>query len=63
MLVGFLTHGDFVLDIDAVFVAVVEHRLVLARAGSEGKRFLQAGVFAQLGPLLAWKGGMLVMLV
>ena len=33
---GFLTHGDFVLDTDADFVAVVEHRLVPAEAGSLG---------------------------
>ena len=41
---GFLTHGDYVLDADADFVAVVEHRLVSARARSEGKRLLLAGV-------------------
>ena len=41
---GFLTHGDYVLDTDADFVAVVEHRLVPARARSEGKRLLHAGV-------------------
>ena len=40
---GFLTHGDYVLDTDADFVAVVEHRLVPARARSEGKRLLRAG--------------------
>ena len=31
---GFLTHGDYVLNTDADFIAVVEHRLVPARAGS-----------------------------
>ena len=40
---GFQTHGDYVLDTDADFVAVVEHRLVPARAPSEGKRLLLAG--------------------
>ena len=40
---GFLTHGDYALDTDADFFAVVEHRLVLASARSEGKRLLQAG--------------------
>ena len=39
---GFFTHGDYVLDTDANFVAVVEHRLVPARARSEGKRLLLA---------------------
>ena len=34
----------FVLDTDADFVAVVEHRLVPARARSEGKRLLLAGI-------------------
>ena len=41
---GFLTHGDYVRDTDADFVAVVEHRLVPARARSEGKRLLLAGL-------------------
>ena len=41
---GFLTHGDYVLDTDADFVAVIEHRLVPARARSEGKRLLHAGI-------------------
>ena len=41
---GFLTHGDYVLDTDADFVAVFEHRLVPARARSEGKRLLLAGI-------------------
>ena len=40
---GFLTYGDHVLDTDADFVAVVEHRLVLARARSEGKRLFSLG--------------------
>ena len=47
---GFLTHGDYVLDTDADFVAVVEHRLVPARARSEGKRLLQAGARSVLAP-------------
>ena len=47
---GFLTHGDYVLDTDAHFVAVVEHRLVPARARSEGKRLLQAGVRSVWAP-------------
>ena len=36
MLGGFLTHGDYSLDTDAAFLAVVEHRLVAAGARSEG---------------------------
>ena len=47
---GFLTHGEYVLDTDADFVAAVEHRLVPARAGSEGKRLLQAGVRSVWAP-------------
>ena len=47
---GFLTHGDYVLDTDADFVAVVEHRLVPARAKSEGKRLLHAGVRSVWAP-------------
>ena len=47
---GFLTHGDYVLDTDADFVAVVEHRLVPARARSEGKRLLQAGIRSVWAP-------------
>ena len=41
---GFLTHGDYALDTDADFLAVVEHRLVPAQARSEGKRLWKAGV-------------------
>ena len=58
---GFLTHGDYVLDTDADFVAVVEHRLVPARARSEGKRLLQAGARSVWAPA-SLEGGMLVML-
>ena len=47
---GFLTHGVYVLDTDADFVAVVEHRLVPARARSEGKRLLLAGVRSVWAP-------------
>ena len=47
---GFLTHGDYVLDADADFVAVVEHRLVPARARSKGKRLLHAGVRSVRAP-------------
>ena len=47
---GFLTHGDFVLNTDADFIAVVEHRLVPARARSEGERLLQAGVRSVWAP-------------
>ena len=46
---GFLTRGDYVLDTNADFVAVVERFCLL--------------VFALFGLLLVWKGGMLVMLV
>ena len=52
---GFLTRGDYVLDTDADFVAVVEHRLVPARAGSEGKRLLLAGIRSVWDP--ASEGG------
>ena len=47
---GFLAHGDYVLDTDADFVAVVEHLLVPARARSEGKRLLHAGVLSVWAP-------------
>ena len=47
---GFLTHGDYVLDTDADFVAVVEHRLVPARARSEGTTLLHAGVRSVWAP-------------
>ena len=47
---GFLTHGDYVLDTDADFVAVVEHRLVPARARSEGKRLQRAGIRSVWAP-------------
>ena len=45
------------LDTDADFVAVVEHRLVPARAGSEGKRLLQAGVRSVWAPASLEGGG------
>ena len=56
---GFLTHGVFVLDTDADFVAVVEHRLVPARARSEGKMLLHAGVRSVWAPasLEGWHVG------
>ena len=38
---GFLTHGGCALGTDADFSAVVEHRLVTARARSDGKRLWQ----------------------
>ena len=47
---GFHTHGDYALDTDADFLAVVEHRLVPARARSEGKRLLQAGARSVWAP-------------
>ena len=47
---GFLTHGDYVLDTDADFLAVVEHRLVPARARSEGTRLFQAGARSVWAP-------------
>ena len=47
---GFLAHGDYALDTDADFLAVVEHLLVLARARSEGKRLLQAGARSVWAP-------------
>ena len=60
---GFLTHGDHVLNADADFIAVVEHRLVPARARSVRARGFCRQVLAQFGLLLALKEGMLVMLV
>ena len=41
---GFLTHGDYALDTDASFLALVEHRLVPAGARSEGARLRRAGL-------------------
>ena len=35
---GWLTHGDLALDTGVDFLAVVEHRLIPARAGSEWSR-------------------------
>ena len=40
----FLTHGDYALDNDASFLALVEHKLVPARARSEGARLKRAGL-------------------
>ena len=34
MFCGWLTHGDLVLDTEVDFLAVVEHRLILARVRS-----------------------------
>ena len=62
MLVAFLTHGDYVLDTDADFVAVVEHRLVPARARGEGERLLRAGVRSVWAPARL-EESMLAMLV
>ena len=45
------------LDTDADFVAVVEHRLVPARAWSEGKRLLHAGIRSIWAPA-GLEGGM-----
>ena len=48
---GFLTHGDYALDTDASFLALVEHRLVPARARSEGARLRRAGLASVWSPL------------
>ena len=57
---GFLTHGDFALETDADFLAVVEHRLVPARARSETKRLERAGLWSigleRSSPLFAHYG-------
>ena len=47
---GFLTHGDYALETDADFLAVVEHRLVPARARSESKRLKRAGRWSIWAP-------------
>ena len=49
-LVVFLLICDCALDTDADFLAVVEHRLVPARARSEGKRLWRAGVRSVWAP-------------
>ena len=50
ILEGFLTHGDCALETDADFLALVEHRLVLARARSEAKRLKSAGLWSIWAP-------------
>ena len=55
---GILTHGEYSLDTDARFLALVEHRLVPARAHSEGARLKPAGLASVGSPLRS-----LVMLV
>ena len=40
---GWLTHGDMALDSCAQFLAVAEHRLIPARAGSTGHQLRKAG--------------------
>ena len=47
---GFVTHGGHVLNTDADFIAVVQHRLVPARARSEGLSLLQAGARSVWAP-------------
>ena len=47
---GFLTHCDYVLDIDAGFLAVVEHRLIPARMRNESTGLKRAG-HRQVGSL------------
>ena len=47
---GSLTHGDYALETDADFFAVVEHRLVPARARSEAERLKRAGVWSFWAP-------------
>ena len=47
---GFLTHGDYALETDADFLAVVEHRLVQARARRETKRLKRAGLWSIWAP-------------
>ena len=47
---GFLTHGDYALETDFDFLAVVEHRLVPARATNEAKRLKRAGVWSIWAP-------------
>ena len=47
---GFSTQGDFALDTDASFLALLEHRLVLARARSEVARLGRAGLSSFWSP-------------
>ena len=41
---GWLTHGDFASEAGADFLAVVEHRLILARVRSEWSRLRRGGL-------------------
>ena len=47
---GWLTNGDFVMESGVDFLAVVEHRLVPARARSECKRLRDKGISSVWSP-------------
>ena len=47
---GWLTHGDFALDTDVDFLAVVEHRLIPARVRSEWSRLKKKNVASIWSP-------------
>ena len=47
---GFLTHGDYALETDAGFLAVVEHRLIPARVRNEWARLRRAGIWSVWSP-------------
>ena len=47
---GWLTNGDFVMNTDVDFLAVVEHRLVPARARSECRRLREKGISSVWSP-------------
>ena len=61
MLGGWLTHGDFALEADVDFLAVIEHRLVPARVRSEWVRLRARGAssvwsscFSGVFPCWSW---------
>ena len=47
---GFLTHGDYALEPDAGFLAVVEHRLIPSRVSNEWARLRKAGIWSVRSP-------------
>ena len=53
MLGRWLTHGDFALDAEVDFVAVVEHRLIPARVRSEWSRLRCKRLASILGACFA----------
>ena len=47
---GWLTHGDFALEVGVDFLAVAEHRLIPARVRSEWSRLKRKGLASAWAP-------------